>query len=124
MDEGEEELSHADRIYRHINDRDGVVRLAVIEEPSQDWASVLSVVEEALANERALSAKIGDIADLALRGRDHATHALMQWFVLEQVEEESVIRDIVSDLKRVAGSKDGLFLIDRELARRQPQVEA
>jgi ferritin len=57
-----------------------------------------------------------------LQERDHATHAFMQWFVNEQVEEEAIVRDIVSDIERVIESKDGLFLMDRDLAGRTPQV--
>jgi ferritin len=59
--------------------------------------------------------------DTAVAERDHATHAFMQWFVNEQVEEEAIVRDIVSDMERVVESRDGLFLIDRELAGRTPQ---
>ena len=32
------------------------------------------------------------------------------------------MRDIVSDIERVIESKDGLFLMDRDLAGRTPQV--
>ncbi|HIM56200.1 MAG TPA: ferritin, partial [Candidatus Latescibacteria bacterium] len=56
--------------------------------------------------------------------RDHGTHTFLQWFVTEQVEEEDIIRDIVKDLKRIADSNDGLFMLDRELKQRQAQSNA
>ena len=74
-----------------------------------------------MANEQALSQKIYRVVDEALLERDHATHTFMQWFVNEQVEEEAIVRDIVSDIERIIESKDGLFLMDRDLASRAPQ---
>ena len=47
----------------------------------------------------------------------------MQWFVNEQVEEEAIVRNIVSDMELIIESRDGLFLMDRDLASRRPQGE-
>ena len=47
----------------------------------------------------------------------------MQWFVNEQVEEEAIVRNIVSDMELIIESRDGLFLMDRDLAGRRPQGE-
>ncbi len=116
----QEELQHADKIYTYINNRDGRVQLHPIAAPQFDWQSPLDAFKFALGNERKLSADIYQVVDMALSERDHATHAFMQWFVNEQVEEEAIVRDIVSDIERVIESKDGLFLMDRDLAGRQP----
>ena len=117
----QEELVHADKIYTYINDRDGRVVLAALKEPRPEWESPLEAFKWALANEQALSQKIYRVVDEALLERDHATHTFMQWFVNEQVEEEAIVRDIVSDIERIIESKDGLFLMDRDLASRAPQ---
>ena len=63
------------------------------------------------------------MVDEALAERDHATHTFMQWFVNEQVEEEAIVRNIVSDMELIIESRDGLFLMDRDLAGRKPQAE-
>ena len=77
--------------------------------------------EFALEGERALSERIYAVVDEALAERDHATHTFMQWFVNEQVEEEAIVRNIVSDMELIIESRDGLFLMDRDLADRRPQ---
>lgn len=118
----QEELMHADKIYIFINNRDGRVLLQVLEAPRSEWESPLEAFKWALANEQALSKKIYEVVEEALQERDHATHTFMQWFVNEQVEEEAIVRDIVSDIERVVESKDGLFLMDRDLAGRKPQA--
>ena len=117
----QEELMHAERIYTFINDRDGRVLLQALDTPQSEWDSPLAAFKFALEGERALSEKIYAVVDAALAERDHATHTFMQWFVNEQVEEEAIVRDIVSDMERVSESRDGLFLMDRDLAGRSSQ---
>ena len=119
----QEELMHADRIYAFINDRDGRVRLQALAAPQGDWDSPLDAFKFALAGERALSERIYEVVDEALAARDHATHTFMQWFVNEQVEEEAIVRNIVSDMELIIESRDGIFLMDRDLAGRKPQSE-
>jgi len=119
----QEELAHADKIYAFINDRDGHVVLQPIAAPPAKWDSPLHAFENALKGEQQLSEKIYEVVDLALKEHDHATHTFMQWFVNEQVEEEAIVRDIVRDLKLIGDSRDGLFLMDRDLAGRQPGQE-
>jgi ferritin len=118
----QEELLHAERIYTYINDRDGRVSLQALEAPRSEWDSPLDAFKCALEGERALSEMIYGVVDEALQERDHATHTFMQWFVNEQVEEEAVVRDIISDMERIIESRDGLFLMDRDLAGRKPQA--
>ena len=119
----QEELMHAERIYAFINDRDGRVRLQALAAPQGDWDSPLDAFKFALKGERALSERIYEVVDEALAERDHATHTFMQWFVNEQVEEEAIVRNIVSDMELIIESRDGIFLMDRDLAGRRPQSE-
>lgn len=120
----EEELIHATKIYDYMHDRDGAVSLSSVAGPECDVQSPLAAFELALAGEQSLTSKIYELVDLSHAERDHATHAFLQWFVSEQVEEEDIIRDIVKDLKRLGDSSDGLFMLDRELGQRQPQASA
>ena len=56
--------------------------------------------------------------DLAIEERDHATRSILNWFVDEQVEEESNDNTIIARLKLVGNKEDGIFLIDNELGTR------
>ena len=78
----------------------------------------MGLFEAALKHEQMVTERINKLADLAVAEHDHATHTLLEWFINEQVEEESVADNIVQQLKLVKGSGDGLYLLDRELAGR------
>ena len=71
------------------------------------------------AHEQSITQKIGKLVDLALSESDHATNALLQWFLTEQVEEEANVDQIVHELKLAADAPAAIFMIDRELGARQ-----
>lgn len=116
--QSEEELGHARRIVTFMNSRGGRVILSAIAAPPSEWPSPLSAFESVYTHECHISACINDLSTLAVNEKDHATHAFLEWFVTEQVEEESTADEIVQQLKLVEGAPSGLFLIDRELAQR------
>jgi ferritin len=63
---------------------------------------------------------INDLVEVALEERDHATNIFLQWFVSEQVEEEESVNGVLEQLKLMGDAQGGLFMIDRELAKRSP----
>ena len=114
----QEEQDHAMRIFGYIGERGGTVKLDAIKAPPADWDSVLAVFEYTLDHEQDVSASINRLVDLAMKQSDHATNAYLQWFVNEQVEEESSVDAIVQQLRMVGDSGHALFMIDRELGGR------
>jgi ferritin len=118
--QAQEENMHAMKFYDFIVQRNGRVTLKAIEVPPATWESPLAVFEYAYKHEQHVTSLINNLVNLALAEGDHATNTFLQWFVNEQVEEEANADAIVQDLKRVGGSSEGLFLMDRELATRQP----
>lgn len=114
----QEELVHVTKFFNYVVDRGGRVNLAGVESPPAGWSSPLNAFEEAYKHEGKVTGYINDLVSLAGAEEDHATHAFLQWFVTEQVEEEASTDDVVKKLKLVADAAGGLFLIDRELATR------
>lgn len=116
--QAQEELVHAMGFYNFINERGGRVDLAQIDNPKKEWSSPLEAFEEALAHEILISKEINELINIALEEKDHATSNFLQWYIKEQVEEESTASDIVQKLKLTDGVGGGLFMIDTELATR------
>ncbi len=114
-----EELGHAERMFDYVLQRNGTPQLLAIEAPEVAEESPLSLFQKSLEHERLITKSIFELKDLAKAESDHATDVFLEWFVTEQVEEESSTQSIVDQLKLVDGNGNGLFLIDRELASRQ-----
>lgn len=60
----------------------------------------------------------------ATDARDFASYPLLQWFVNEQIEEESTVGLIVEQIRLAGDSPTALLMLDRELGARQPEAAA
>lgn len=58
------------------------------------------------------------LVDIALEIKDHPTNNFLQWFVAEQVEEESSAHEVVQQLKMTGDHHSGLFMLNREMGNR------
>jgi len=78
----------------------------------------VDVYEEVLAHEQHVTSLINNIMDIAIDERDHATKSFLNWFIDEQVEEESNAEAIISELKLIDGKGNGILMMDREFRAR------
>ncbi len=115
--QSDEERQHAQRIIDIVVDRGGAVDIATIEPPGE-FESPLAVWEQVVAQERDVTRMFHDLSNLAGEENDHTTLAELEWFLLEQVEEERVTRDILNEVRRVHASPSGMLVLDRDLAAR------
>jgi ferritin len=113
-----EESKHAMKIFDFVEDRGGRVTLDAIDRPPPDFPSPLAVFELARDHEAQVSAGIHQLYEMAALEKDWATHAMLQWFITEQVEEEKTSVQIVDTLRMVADHTSGLYMFDKELGRR------
>jgi ferritin len=114
----QEEMSHAEKIFDYVIERDGRVVLKAFDAPPLEWKSTLDAFEATYKHEQHVTGLINKLMDLAIEERDHAGQIFLQWFVNEQVEEEATAKTLIQQLKLLGDSKAGLFQIDRELGQR------
>ncbi len=117
--QAQEELSHAMKFYDHVIERRGRVSVAAITAPPISWKSPLNAFEEAFKHEQKVTGMIDELANIAVAEKDHATANMLQWFVNEQVEEESSADHIVQKLNQIGTNTGGLFMLDHELGQRK-----
>jgi ferritin len=114
----QEEVVHAMKIYDYVNERGGRIILKAIDEPAAKWKSPLAAFEAAYKHEQLVTGRINDLVDLAIKEKDHAANMFLQWFVHEQVEEETSADAVVQQLKMAEGAPGAMFMIDREMGQR------
>lgn len=114
----QEELTHAVKFYNYVNEKGGRVILQPIEGPPTEWESPLAAFENTYEHEQMVTGRINNLVDLAIAESDHATNIFLQWFVTEQVEEESSADQVIKQLKLAGDFPGALFMIDRELGQR------
>ena len=116
--QNEEETFHAMKFYDYIIERGGKVVLAAIDAPPVKWASPLAVFEATLGHEQKVTGLIDDLVFLAREQKDNASEIYLQWFVHEQVEEESNVGTVLGQLKLVKDNPQGLFMMDNQMSQR------
>jgi len=116
-----EEHVHAMKIFDHVLDRGGQVKMPAIPQPPVQFETPVSVFEQALLQERAVTKTIHDLYALAMEVKDYPARVFLDWFVNEQVEEEKTAELIVEQLKMVGGDRPALLLLDRELGQRKTE---
>lgn len=114
-----EEQTHAEKLYRYLNDRMARVYLTEIDGVKQEWESPLEMFRDALAHERKITRMIDQLMELSVSDRDYASISLLQWFVDEQVEEEKNVADIITVLERISDSPCAMEQLDSELGKRK-----
>jgi len=114
----QEELTHANKLFKYVNERSGKVEIKAIEQMPTTFESVVDVVEKTLEHEQKVTAMIDNLVNIAVEERDHATQSFLQWFVDEQVEEEANVTEILDTLKLIGEKGNGMFMLDREFRQR------
>jgi len=106
------------KLYDYLNERGGRAILSEIESPQSEWKSPLAAFEHTYEHEKKVTEMINNLVNLAKSENDYATEVSLQWFVSEQVEEESSSNKILQKLRLVKESLSGLDSLNRKLAER------
>ena len=116
--QSQEEYGHAMRLYDFLLARNYEPKLKAIAAPECTFASVGTVFEMALDQEKKVSAQIDALYELAFNEKAFAALVELEWFITEQVEEEKTAREVVHKFKMVADDPASLLDLDRELGGR------
>jgi ferritin len=111
----EEERQHMLKLIHFINERGGFAVIPEIKQPALTFVSLKKAFEELLKHELAVSVSINNLVDLALQEKDFATHNFLQWYVMEQMEEEKLARECNDKLEMIGDDRSGLYLFDRDI---------
>lgn len=111
--QSEEERMHMLKFIKYINERGGNSVIPAFKKPPLNYKNVEEMFHEVLKHEEFVTASINEIVALTFDEKDFNTHNFVQWFVTEQVEEESSVRTIIDKLKLVG--KNNMYQFDRDI---------
>ena len=114
----EEELEHAMRIYKYIQERQGRVKLQSFECPNYNVQSPLEAFQIAYKLEVENTERIHKAFALAVQQKDYSTEIFLQWFISEQVEEEDNCQTMIGALELAKDCSSSLLALDREATQR------
>jgi len=104
------------KLIRFVNDRGGKAIIAAISEPAKEFKNLQNIFALLLSHENNVTAAINNVVDVCLKEKDYTTHNFMQWYVSEQIEEETLAHHIIDQLNLIGNDKGALYFIDRDIA--------
>lgn len=113
-----EELTHMRKFFDYLGDIDAPAHFEALPEPKLDVDEIQSLFELILEHEKKVTKSIHEAARQADAEEDYSTREFLQWFVMEQREEEKTFRDLIDLCKLVGDGPQRLYYIDKEVAAR------
>ena len=114
----QEEHAHAMGMYDYVHERGGKVELFAIDKPEVEGKTPLEVFEQVLKHEEFVTSRINALMDVAEEVKNRAALSFLDWYLKEQVEEESNVGTVLAKLRLIGDDKQALFNLDKELATR------
>ncbi len=111
--QADEERLHMLKFIKYVNERGGAAAVPAMKKPESAFKSVEDVFIQVLKHEEFVTASINEIVQLTLELKDYNTQNFLQWFVNEQVQEESSARIILDKIKLVG--KANMYIFDRDI---------
>lgn len=112
----EEERIHMLKLVHYLNDRGGTAVIPALEAPESKFKTLVDLFQQVLKHEEYISSSINELYAICVKEKDYTTANYLQWYINEQIEEESTVRSILDQIKLAGPEKGGLFLMDKEFS--------
>lgn len=116
--QSKEELAHAVKIIKYMQNRGANIVFTTIEQPSNQWISLIDVFESTLKHEQYITSSICHLINVAIEEKDFATINFLNWYMEEQIEEEAQAECILQKLKYAENDKAAVLMMNEKLSKR------
>ena len=113
--QSDEERLHMLKLVKFVNERGNHAQITELKAPKTSYKTFKEMFEELYKHEVFVSNSINELVHTALSEKDYATHNFLQWYVAEQIEEESMAKSILDKINLIGDDKGGLYLFDRDI---------
>lgn len=121
----QEERNHMMKIVEYILKRGAEVTITAIPAPPENPVSINNCFEKIFEHEVDNTKAIYKVVKLSHDEEDWATYNFMQWFVLEQVEEETLAMNLLDKMKIAGGenmNSNALYSFDKDMEKASDEV--
>ena len=114
-DQADEERGHMLKLIHYMNDVGSHALQPDITGIQQDFHSLREIFELMLTREIKVTQAIHRLVEHCWSEKDFATFNFLQWFVAEQIEEETTARKVLDLFEVIGETGVGLYMIDKEI---------
>ncbi len=114
--QSDEERTHMLKIVHYLNDVGSTATIPATKAPASLYKSLEGLIKTALKNEQIVTKAIHKMVEIAQKEKDHSTYAFLEWFVNEQVQEETKFETLLQKFDLIGRDKLAINEIDKILA--------
>ena len=122
FEQGKEENTHMLKFIHYLNNAGAEAIIPAIEKPQDKFDSLESTFQAGLKSEQTVTKLIYNLVDMAEKEKDRGTYSFLQWFVSEQIEEETLFQTILQKFDILGRDKLAVYQIDQSLASIRSQI--
>ena len=116
FEQANEENTHVLKFIHYLNEAGAEAIIPGIERPQSSFTTLESTLQAGLKSEQTVTKLINNLVEIAEKEKDRATYSFLQWFVNEQVEEETLFQTILQKFEILGRDKLAVYQIDQSLA--------
>lgn len=123
----QEERNHMMKILEYIIKRGGEAKVTAIPAPPENPSDMNSCFEKIFEHEVDNTKAIYKLVKMSFEKEDWATWNFLQWFVKEQIEEETLAMNLLDKVKIAGGKKidnNSLYSLDKDMEKASDDVRS
>jgi len=117
FEQSTEETTHYLKMLKYVVEAGGQAKVLALKAPQATFKNILDAFETAMGHEKEVTKRINKLMNQAVSEKDFATQNFLQWYVAEQLEEESQFQGILDKFKLAGKDKVNLLLMDQAIGR-------
>lgn len=110
-----EENTHMLKFVHYLNNAGSEAIIPATEKPQGNFDSLEATFQTGLKSEQTVTKLINNLVGMAEKEKDRATYSFLQWFVSEQIEEETLFETILQKFEIIGRDKLAIYQIDQSL---------
>lgn len=124
FEQATEENTHMLKFVHYLNNAGAEAIIPATEKPQGNFDSLESTFRAGLKSEQKVTKLINNLVEFVEREKDRATYSFLQWFVNEQIEEETLFETILQKFEIIGRDKLAIYQIDQSLASIRSEIMA
>lgn len=124
FEQATEENTHMLKFVHYLNNAGAEAIIPATEKPQGNFDSIESTFRAGLKSEQKVTKLINNLVEFVEREKDRATYSFLQWFVNEQIEEETLFETILQKFEIIGRDKLAIYQIDQSLASIRSEIMA